>query len=121
MAILEDEYQRAERGADREQVHHDGFDWQHDRAEEHEQHDDRREHHEQDRTGRLPDDEVDRVEVDRREAGDQQLTAGRRRQRADLADELARLVAVQRDGSLDVEEHDVFADGLAQERLQRRG
>ena len=117
MAILEHEHQRAERGADREQVHHDRLDRQHDRAEEHEQHDDRREHHEQDRAGRLPDDEVDRVEVDRREPGDQQLAAGRRRQRADLADELARLVAVQRDGCFDVEEHDVFADGLPQQRL----
>ena len=66
----------------------------------------------------MRDDEVDGVDVDRRKAGDEELAAGRRRERPDLADDGPRLVAVGRVAAQDIEEHDVRAHGLAPDRRQ---
>ena len=121
MAILEDPHDRAERRGDREQVHDDGLERQDHRPEEEEQHEHRRGHDVRERGGGVASDEVDGVEIDRRESGDRERGVRRRGERADRADQLPGLVAVNALLRDDVEHHDVLADRGADESLELRG
>ena len=121
MAVLEDPHDRAERCGDRKQVHDDGLERKDHRPEEKEQHEHRRGHDVGERRGRVTRDEVDGVEVDRRESGDRDRGVGRRGERADRADQLPGLVAVNALLRDDVEHHDVLADRGADESLELRG